>query len=249
MCLLFFIKFLFFIKWQPFKSYEKWFLFYQKSALRSQDIQIFVFSSFPLFFLPAIALEADPRKILKFVINCLNMNLITHFVWYLDKEIRCGIETLSIYPKNHAENVLQKLAPNHFLILLNNPDQELHTRNSFKNKVFWQRIIKKPNRSSGHKTSSEKILCYILSEQVCWCNVKQFLSYSKIYICKFMQVNSWHHKLFNFHLTFWNWKVWKGREKTQKFKYPENKNSFLDEIKNIFHGFVRAIIWWKIKTW
>ena len=38
--------------------------------------------------------------------------------------------------KNLAENVLQKLAPDPFLILLNNPKQPLHTRNSFKNKVF-----------------------------------------------------------------------------------------------------------------
>ena len=31
------------------------------------------------------------------VINCLNKNLITHFVWYLEKEKRYEIETLSIY--------------------------------------------------------------------------------------------------------------------------------------------------------
>ena len=30
------------------------------------------------------------------VIICLNKNLITHFVWYLEKEIRCDIDTLSI---------------------------------------------------------------------------------------------------------------------------------------------------------
>ena len=28
--------------------------------------------------------------------NCLNEKLITHFVWYLEKEIRCDIETLPI---------------------------------------------------------------------------------------------------------------------------------------------------------
>ena len=59
-------------------------------------------------------------------------------------------------------------------------------------------------------------ICYILSDQVWWCDVKQFLSYSKNYICKFMQVNSWHHKLFHFHLSFWIWKLWKGREKITK---------------------------------
>ena len=42
------------------------------------------------------------------------------------------------------------------------------------------------------------------------------MSYSKNYICKFMQANSWHHKLFHFHLSFWIWKVWKGRGKITK---------------------------------
>ena len=38
----------------------------------------------------------------------------------------------------------QKLALHPVLILLNNQKQPLHARNSFKNKVFWKRIIKKP---------------------------------------------------------------------------------------------------------
>ena len=42
------------------------------------------------------------------------------------------------------------------------------------------------------------------------------MSYSKNYICKFMQVSWWHHKLFHFHLSFWIWK---------KFSY--RKNQFL----------------------
>ena len=40
-----------------------------------------------------------------------------------------------------------------------------------------------------------------------------------------------------------------GKLKIQKFAYLENEKSFLDEIKNIFHSFWRAIIWWKIKIW
>ena len=32
-------------------------------------------------------------------------------------------------------------------------------------------------------------------------------------------------------------KCGKERKKSQKFEYLENKNSFLDEIKNIFHSF------------
>ena len=94
-----------------------------------------------------------------------------------------------------------------------------------------------PSCSPGHKTSSEKSLCYILSDKVWWCNIKQFLSYSKNYICKFMHVSSWDHKLFHFHFSFWILKVQKGREKLQNFEYLENKKSFLDEIKNIFHSF------------
>ena len=34
----------------------------------------------------------------------------------------------------------------------------------------------------------------------------------------------------------------------QKFKFLENKKSFLDKIKSIFHSFWRGIIWWKKKT-
>ena len=38
--------------------------------------------------------------------------------------------------ENHAENVHQKLAPDPFLILLNNLEELLHARNSFKNQIF-----------------------------------------------------------------------------------------------------------------
>ena len=41
----------------------------------------------------------------------------------------------------------------------------------------------------------------------------------------------------------------KGKTKIQKFKYLKNEKSFLDEIKNIFHSFWSAIIWWKINIW
>ena len=53
-------------------------------------------------------------------------------------------EIWNIFKENHAENVHQKLVPNPFLILVNNPKQPLHAVNSFKNKIFWKRIIKKP---------------------------------------------------------------------------------------------------------
>ena len=64
------------------------------------------------------------------VMNCLNENL-TNFVWYLEKEKRYDIGTLSIdrgvlneehlHEKNHAQNVHQKLIPDPILILVNNP--------------------------------------------------------------------------------------------------------------------------------
>ena len=76
-----------------------------------------------------------------------------------------------------------------------------------------------------------------------------FLSSFKNYICKFIQANSWYHKLFRFHLPFWVWKVWQGRgKKKKKNEYLENEKRFLDEIKNIFHRFWKAIIWWKNKN-
>ena len=38
--------------------------------------------------------------------------------------------------KNYAENAHQKLAPDPFLILVNNPKHPLHARNCFENKIF-----------------------------------------------------------------------------------------------------------------
>ena len=40
-----------------------------------------------------------------------------------------------------------------------------------------------------------------------------------------------------------------GKTNIQIFEYLENEKRFLGEIKNIFHSFWRAIIWWKIKNW
>ena len=41
----------------------------------------------------------------------------------------------------------------------------------------------------------------------------------------------------------------RGKTKMYKLEYLKNEKSFSDEIKNIFHSFWRAIIWWKIKIW
>ena len=35
----------------------------------------------------------------------------------------------------------------------------------------------------------------------------------------------------------------KEEEKIQKFEYLEKKKSFLDEIKSIFHNYLRANVW------
>ena len=66
------------------------------------------------------------------------------------------------------------------------------------------------------QVQKNSFISYVLSDQVWWCNIKWFFSYSKNYICKFMQANSWHHELFHFHLSFRIFKVWKGNEKNTK---------------------------------
>ena len=88
-CVCYFLSnFYFFTKWQPFKNYEKCFLFYLKSSFHSSVIQIFVFSSSHLFYSVSHCFRDSFKKNLKIddVINCLNKNLTTNFV-HLEKEI------------------------------------------------------------------------------------------------------------------------------------------------------------------
>ena len=42
----------------------------------------------------------------------------------------------NIFMEDHAENVYQKVVPDPFLNLVNNPKQPLHARNYFKKKIF-----------------------------------------------------------------------------------------------------------------
>ena len=130
------------------------FFFHLKSCFRSRDIEIFVFPSSPLFLCASHCFKDWSKINLKVydIINCLNKNLITHFVWYLEKEKGYDIQTLSIdrvlhkeyfFCKNHVENMHQRLVPDTFLIMINNPKQLSHPRNSFKNTILWKRIIKK----------------------------------------------------------------------------------------------------------
>ena len=44
--------------------------------------------------------------------------------------------------EKYGENVHQNLAPDSFLILLNNPKEPFHSKISFKNKIFWKKSSK-----------------------------------------------------------------------------------------------------------
>ena len=94
---------------------KKCFLFNLKSSFRSRDIQIFVFLSI-LLFLPVGPCFGGSSKInlkINDVINCLNKNSTTHFVWDLEKEKRYDIETLSIDgvsdKKHFYRKIMQKM--------------------------------------------------------------------------------------------------------------------------------------------
>ena len=179
----------------------------------------------------------------------------------------------------------QKLAPDPFLILLNNPKQPLHARNSFKNQIFWKTIIKalkslkkafkkltlfflsnaisfngqNYQKQKGSGTSHQslfrsrnkfrKIPLFVIYYLTKFDDVKQFLSYSKNYICKFMQAKSWHHKLFHFHLSFWIWRVWKGRDKITKNWISGERKKFFRWIKNILIVFKGLSFGEKIEIW
>ena len=88
--------FLFFSHYgSPFENCGK--CLHLKKIFHSQDIQIFVFpSSHP--FLPVGHWIRGWSKINRKVydiINCVNKNLITHFVWYLEEE---KIYHIKLYP-------------------------------------------------------------------------------------------------------------------------------------------------------
>ena len=73
-------------------------IFYLKACVRSFiPVSAFVFLSFSLFLLVSHCFRALSKINLKVydVISCLNKNLITYFVWYLEKKERYDIETLS----------------------------------------------------------------------------------------------------------------------------------------------------------
>ena len=82
---------------------------------------------------------------------------------------------------------------------------------------------------------------YVLSDQGFWVILK----------IKFANLCKPIHGIINYSTSVCPFKSGKFRKevkKLQKFKYLENEKSFLNEIKNIFHSFWRAIIWWKNKN-
>ena len=95
----------------PSKAMKNVFLFHLKSSFHSQDIQIFGYLSSPYFFSVSYCFRSSFKKNLKVydVSNCLNKNLITHYVSCLVKEIRCDIETLSIDRVLNTEYFYRKI--------------------------------------------------------------------------------------------------------------------------------------------
>ena len=106
-----FIKFLFFDQMITLQKLWKM-LFISSKKLFSflRFLQIFVFLPFPLFLPVGHCFRGWSKINLKVhdVINCLNKNSVTHFVWYLEKEKRYHIETLSIEGVSDKEHFYRK---------------------------------------------------------------------------------------------------------------------------------------------
>ena len=95
----FYIVFIFYYYYYFF-SQKLWKMFFIscEKLFYSWNIQIFLFLSSLLFLSVSHCFKGWSNINLKVydVINCLNKNSITHFVWYLDKKKRYDIETLFI---------------------------------------------------------------------------------------------------------------------------------------------------------
>ena len=94
----------------PSKAMKMFFISSKKlfSFSRYSNFCIFVF---PSFFPVSHCFRGWSKKNLKIhvIINCLNKNLIIYFVLYLEKEIRCDIETLSIDRALNKEHFYGKI--------------------------------------------------------------------------------------------------------------------------------------------
>ena len=128
--------------------------------------------------------------------------------------------------KGRENKIFKNFANNHRM-----PHRTSNTRNDYERKM---------NYDWPYKTGSEKCLyhlCIIWGSW--WYNIKRFLSYSKNYICNFMQAKAWQIIPLQFDLLNLE-SVKNKRKKIQKFEYLENEKRFLDEIKNIFHSFLKG---------
>ena len=112
------------------------------------------------------------------------------------------------------------------------------TQSHLMNKVIknkrGQKVV--TSRFSGYETRSQKFLYYVFSDQVWWCNMKRFFSYSKNYTCKPI------HDIINYS-TFicpfasGKWrneqeklrKIWISRERENLFRW--NKKHFSQFLK------------------
>ena len=97
------------------KTMENAFYFTLKALFVLEMFQVFVASSSPRFFPISHCFRGwfkENVKVYNFI-NCRNKNLIIHFVWYLEKEIKCDIETLSIdrvlNTKYFSEKIIQEM--------------------------------------------------------------------------------------------------------------------------------------------
>ena len=99
-------------KWDQMTALQKlMFLFHLKSSFHSRDIQFLIFLLSPLF-LPVSHCFRGWSKINLIVydiINILNKMLITHFIWYLEKEKRYDTETLSVDTELNKEQFYGKI--------------------------------------------------------------------------------------------------------------------------------------------
>ena len=114
LCPLFFIKFCFFTKFWLFKNYEKCFFISCKKLFSFSRYSNFCIFVFPPFFPVIQCFRGWLKKHIRVydVMNCLNKKLITHFL-YLEREISCDIETLSIdrvlNTKHFYGKIMQKM--------------------------------------------------------------------------------------------------------------------------------------------
>ena len=114
-CVCYFYQFFYFFN-QMIVLQKLWKVLFvlSKNPFRSWDIQIFVFPSLPLFRPVGYCFRGWSVINLKLydAINCLNKNSITHFVWYLEKEKRYDIETLSRDVVSNKEHFYRKIMQN-----------------------------------------------------------------------------------------------------------------------------------------